>query len=1190
MPFDDNPLWYKDALIYQLHVRSFADYDDDGVGDFQGLTSKLDYLQDLGITTIWLLPFYPSPLKDEGYDIADYTNVHPMYGKLQDFRTFLEKAHQLDLRVITELVINHTSDQHPWFQRARRSPPGSHWREFYVWSDTPDRYREARIIFKDFEFSNWAWDPLARSYYWHRFYSHQPDLNFENPAVQDEILKVVDFWFAMGVDGMRLDAIPYLYEREGTNCENLPETHAFLKRLRAHVDANYENRMLLAEANQWPEDAVVYFGDDDECHMSFHFPLMPRMFIAIRMEDRFPIVETLSHTPAIPPLSQWALFLRNHDELTLEMVTAEERSFMYRTYAREQRARINLGIRRRLAPLLQNDRRQIELLNGLLFSLPGTPVIYYGDEIGMGDNIYLGDRDGVRTPMQWSHERNAGFSRANPQRIYQPVIIDPQYHYEAVNVETQRTNPYSLLQWMKHLIATRKHHRAFSRGSVEFLAPDNTKVLAFLRSYEDKNEDEREEERLLIVFNLSRFVQCVELDLSPYEGMLPLELFGRTEFPPIGELPYFLTLGPYGFYWFALIRPEERPQEQHELYGRETAPLLCVAEDWTTLFSGGQATAALEEILPAYIRRRRWFGERTRSIQSAEMVEMIPMSYQDANAQPATGYITFVQIEYLEGDREIYVVPFTIARGEEAEHLWETYPQIVAARVRVGEETGEEDRILYDGLRNSHFAAMLLESIAQHRLFRGTSGEILAFPVRPFQSVSDSFRIAIAPAGGAQRSWPHHEETEGEAGYQVATDGPDADEGYAPPVMTSDSNSTTVIYDERVILKFFRRVEPGINPDLEIGRFLTERVSAARAPMVHGAMEYAQKGSEPITLGVVREFVPNQGNAWHDMQRRLAPYLERARDYAARHPKTFSLPTMPLLDLADPTAPIPPAPEQENHTTRDLIGDTLDVARLLGQRTAEMHVALSQETDDETFVPEPFTDFFQRPFYHAVLGLMDRNFQLLRRQEGQFPTDVRNEARYVLEHEQTVRAFFHPFRDRKITAMRIRCHGNYHLGQVLCTDGDFMIIDFEGEPTRSLDERRTKNSPLSDVAGMLRSFHYAAAVALLKWQEQRTQEGKNTSGGNTASHTEGASRRQREWAWVHFWYREVSVAFLRAYFDAVNESPLLIQTREESQVLLNAYLLERALYELGFELHHRPEWATIPLRGIWHLLENERCP
>ena len=543
-PIGANPQWYKDAIIYEARVRSFFDSNGDGYGDFRGLASKLDYLQDLGVTALWLLPFYPSPMRDDGYDIADYTDVHQEVGALSDFEFFLEQAHARGLRVITELVLNHTSDQHPWFKRARRAPPGSTDRDFYVWSDTPERYREARIIFKDFEPSNWAWDPVARAYFWHRFYAHQPDLNFENPAVHEALFGVVDFWFGKGVDGLRLDAVPYLYEAEGTNCENLPQTHAFLKRLRAHVDARFSDRMLLAEANQWPEDAVAYFGNGDRCHMAFHFPLMPRMFMANRMEDRFPLIDILNQTPSIPENAQWATFLRNHDELTLEMVTDEERDYMYRVYAEDPQARVNLGIRRRLAPLLGNDRRRIELMNALLFALPGTPVIYYGDEIGMGDNIYLGDRNGVRTPMQWNQDRNAGFSAANPQRLYLPLVADPENHPAAVNVEAQQNNPTSLLWWMRRLIGAARRSPSLSRGDIEFLYPENRKVVAFLRTFED--------DRTLVVANLSRSAQFVELDLSRFDGRQPVELIGRVAFPRIGQLPYLLTLGPHDFLWFEL--------------------------------------------------------------------------------------------------------------------------------------------------------------------------------------------------------------------------------------------------------------------------------------------------------------------------------------------------------------------------------------------------------------------------------------------------------------------------------------------------------------------------------------------------------------------------------------------------------------------------------------------------------------
>ncbi|MDX5348895.1 MAG: maltose alpha-D-glucosyltransferase, partial [Hymenobacteraceae bacterium] len=541
---NDNLRWYKDAIIYELHIKAFFDSNGDGIGDFEGLIKKLDYLEDLGVTAIWVLPFYPSPLRDDGYDIADYYAINPSYGNIKQFKHFMDEAHKRGLKVITELVINHTSDQHPWFQRARRAEPDSPERNFYVWTDDPNDYNLVRIIFQDYEASNWTWDPVAKAYYWHRFFHHQPDLNYDNPAVQKEVFKMLDFWLDMGVDGFRLDAVPYLFEREGTNCENLPETHEFLKKLRKHVDEKYPGRMLLAEANMWPEDSASYFGNGDECHMNYHFPIMPRMFMAVKMEDRYPLIDILDQTPEIPESCQWAMFLRNHDELTLEMVTDEERDYMYKVYTKDPMARINLGIRHRLAPLLDNNRSKIELMNVLLFSLPGTPVIYYGDEIGMGDNYYLGDRDGVRTPMQWSADRNAGFSQANPQQLYLPVIIDPEYKFEAINVETQQQNTNSLLWWMKRSIAMRKRYKAFGRGDIKFLSPSNSKVLVFLRRYED--------EIILVVANLSRFAEAVEMDLSEYKDYIPVEVFSQNKFPGIKEELYTITLAPHGYYWFQL--------------------------------------------------------------------------------------------------------------------------------------------------------------------------------------------------------------------------------------------------------------------------------------------------------------------------------------------------------------------------------------------------------------------------------------------------------------------------------------------------------------------------------------------------------------------------------------------------------------------------------------------------------------
>src|SRR5262249_35236659 len=626
------------------------------------------------------------PLRDDGYDIADYTAVHPSYGTVNDFRAFLREAHRRGIRVISELVLNHTSDQHAWFQRARRARPGSPARKFYVWNDTIEKYREASIIFKDFETSNWTWDSSANQYYWHRFYHHQPDLNFESADVRRSLLAVVNFWLGMGVDGMRLDAVPYLYERDGTNCENLPETHQFLKTLRKKVDERFRNRMLLAEANQWPEDAIAYFGGGEECHMAFHFPVMPRMFMALRMEDRFPIIDILAQTPQLPEGCQWALFLRNHDELTLEMVTDEERDYMYRAYAHDPQMRINLGIRRRLSSLLGKDWNRIELMNALLFSLPGTPVLYYGDEIGMGDNIYLGDRNAVRTPMQWSADRNAGFSRTSPHRLYLPIIVDPDSHYEAFNVEAQQNNQYSMLWWMKRLIAMRKRYKAFGRGTLEFLYPENHRVLAFIRRYRD--------EVILVIANLSRFVQYVGLDLSAFKGTTPVELFGRAEFPQVGESPYFLSIGAHSFYWF-LLMPAGKAVEHGA--GSRTPVDITVQENWTNVFSG-RARTSLEEALIGYLKSQRWFGGKARQVKSATFVDTVPLSSASAEAM-----ITQIRVEYTEEDPEIYIVPLTFANGERATQISESSPKSILAHLTIRDRSEDKTGYLYDAVIDKDF-------------------------------------------------------------------------------------------------------------------------------------------------------------------------------------------------------------------------------------------------------------------------------------------------------------------------------------------------------------------------------------------------------------------------------------------------------------------------------------------------------
>src|SRR5690348_15981808 len=655
------------------------DSNGDGIGDFVGLTSKLDYIQQLGVNVVWLLPFYPSPLKDDGYDIADYRNVHPRYGTREDFKVFLDEAHRRGLKVITELVINHTSDQHPWFQAARRAPEGSRKRGYYVWSDTDQKYKGTRIIFTDTEQSNWTFDSVAKQYFWHRFFSHQPDLNFDNPHVTRAVLKILQSWADLGVDGFRLDAIPYLVEREGTNCENLPETHLVLKQIRAHLDARYNNRMLLAEANQWPEDVRPYFGDADECHMAFHFPLMPRMYMAIAQEDRQPLVEIMQQTPEIPSLCQWAIFLRNHDELTLEMVTSRERDYMYRMYAADARARLNLGIRRRLAPLLENDIERIKLMNSLLLTMPGSPIIYYGDEIGMGDNFYLGDRNGVRTPMQWSPDRNAGFSRADPQQLYLPPIMDPIYGYDAVNVEAQMRDRSSLLNWMKRMLQVRKTSQAFGRGTLRIVRTGNRKVFVYLRSHG--------EDTVLCVVNLARSAQPVEINLSEFKGAVPIELLGSTPFPPIGELPYFLTLPGYGFYWFRLSREASAPAWHDERLAPEDLPVMVLVDGWNSFFPervpewrsdlSSKLRAQLEnKVLPSYVAAQRWYGSKGAPILRAQLND-----FADWQTQQGRWLLSVFDVEN-KADTSRYFIPLTLAFEDVDEARLHRLQPGAVARVR----------------------------------------------------------------------------------------------------------------------------------------------------------------------------------------------------------------------------------------------------------------------------------------------------------------------------------------------------------------------------------------------------------------------------------------------------------------------------------------------------------------------------
>jgi maltose alpha-D-glucosyltransferase / alpha-amylase len=1082
-----DPLWYKDAVIYELHVKTFRDSDGDGIGDFRGLIEKLDYLQELGVTTVWLLPFYPSPLRDDGYDIADYFDVNPHYGTLDDFRAFLDAAHQRGLRVITELVINHTSDQNPWFQKSRKAAPGSPEREFYLWSDTPEKYTEARIIFKDFETSNWAWDPVAKAYYWHRFYSHQPDLNFDNPAVHEAVEKVCDYWLEMGVDGLRLDAVPYLYEREGTNCENLPETHVYLKKLRAHVDEKFPGRMLLAEANQWPEDAVAYFGKGDESHMSFHFPLMPRMFMALQMEDRFPIIDILDQTPPIPDNCQWAMFLRNHDELTLEMVTDEERDYMWRVYANDPTARINLGIRRRLAPLLANSRRKIELLNTMLFSMPGTPIIYYGDEIGMGDNIYLGDRNGCRTPMQWSPDRNAGFSRANPQRLHLPVIIDPEYHYEAINVENQQKNLSSLLWWMRRVIAMRKNFKAFSRGTLEFLYPDNAKILAFLRRYEH--------ETVLVVVNLSRFAQPVELDLSRFSGCVPVEIFSRNRFPLLKKSPYHLTLGPHSHYWFVL----QGQTEGRRATKKRVVPTMRASADVSAALNDSVRVQLENEILPDYIRNCRWFAAKARTLRHMRMREQSSVGSEATAAQ-----IWFVEVSYLDGPDEFYVLPIKLATGDAARAVLQNAPQAVIARF-----DADSDAILFDGVWDSDFREKLFRLMLDRQHASGRNGRVVG-------TLSPHFAAEVAEIPKST-------------------------------VLGVEQSNSSILFGNQFYLKLYRKLEDGVNPEVEVTRFLTERAGFPNVPAFAGAIEYRRDKSEPSVVCLLQLAVSAEGDAWTLTLDSLGRFYERVLGRKADLQQQIATPGVRFDELVG--------------------GVYVERVKLLGQRTGELHLALASAPDDRVFAPEPFNAMAQRSVYQSMRALVRRTTELLGKKLDDLPEKFRDEAREVLATENEVLEREKRLLDRKTNAAKIRIHGDYHLGQLLYTGKDFIILDFEGEPARPLSERKLKRSPLRDVAGMMRSFQYAAYSAL--WQP--------------AMRVEDVPFLEK---WADLWYRHVSSVFLQSYLRTTHGALFMPQNADDLQVMLEAYLLDKAVYEIGYELNNRPDWVVIPIRGIKHILKS----
>ncbi|MGZ7079839.1 MAG: putative maltokinase, partial [Thermoanaerobaculia bacterium] len=885
----------------------------------------------------------------------------------------------------------------------------------------------------------------------------------------------------------RLDAIPYLYEREGTTCENLPETHEFLKKIRRHLDSKYENRMLLAEANQWPEDTRPYFGDGDECHMAFHFPVMPRLYMALAMEDHFPIVDIMAQTPPIPENCQWALFLRNHDELTLEMVTEEDRDYMWRTYAADRQARINLGIRRRLAPLMGNHRGRIHVMNGLLFSMPGTPIIYYGDEIGMGDNIYLGDRNGVRTPMQWSADRNAGFSRANPQKLYLPVIIDPQYHYEQVNVESQQNSPYSLLWWMKRLIAIRKRYRAFGRGTMEFIHTDNRKVVAYVRRYED--------EIILVVANLSRLVQCFDLDLAQFRGMVPVELSGGTRFPEVGERPYFLNLGPFAFYWFALAK-----QSTEALTLTTDAPTIS-ARNWSEVFAGRNRDALAAAIL-RYLRSRRWFAGKARTVTSLTLRDRIPMSR-------ASIWLALVEVEYADGTPETYLLPLAMRPGMRRGD--DEMRAMLIARLR-------DNCVLYEPVGDEAFTSALLDVIGRRKNLKGERGVVSGDPTPSFKSLRG--------------------------------DGP-----LEAQVLKTEQSNTAIVYGQRLFLKLFRKLERGVNTDLEMTTFLNEETSFRSAPRVAGSLQYETAANEePAVLAILQGYTENSGDAWTYTLDAIGRYFERFLSDSAAERVAKSFPAEPAFALAQ---------KPSSELAQELIGAYLSDASLLGKRTAEMHLALASRDDIPSFAPEPFTPHYQRSIYQLVRQQAVQTLQLIRRKAKDQP-----EAKELLERESDLQKRIRQILDRRITGFRIRTHGDYHLGQVLRSGNDFVIIDFEGEPSRPLGERRIKRSALRDIAGMLRSFHYAPhAVVFGQAAPIREEDAAKLENG------------------IRFWHRWVGAAFLRTYLAESAGGRHLPGSLEEAEVLLDSYLIEKALYEIGYELNNRPDWVRIPLRGVLDLIK-----
>jgi maltose alpha-D-glucosyltransferase/alpha-amylase len=1092
--FIKDPLWYKDAVIYQVHVKSYFDSNNDGIGDFPGLISKLDYIAELGVNTIWLLPFYPSPRRDDGYDIADYRGVHSDYGTMADAKRFIAQAHKRGLRVITELVINHTSDQHPWFQKARAAKPGSKARDFYVWSDSDQKYDGTRIIFLDTEKSNWTWDPVAGQYFWHRFYSHQPDLNFDNPAVMEAVLEVMRYWLDMGIDGLRLDAIPYLIERDGTNNENLPETHQVLKQIRAEIDANYPDRMLLAEANQWPEDTQLYFGDKkgddgDECHMAFHFPLMPRMYMAVAQEDRFPITDILRQTPEIPAHCQWAIFLRNHDELTLEMVTDRERDYLWNYYAADRRARINLGIRRRLAPLVQRDRRRVELLNSMLLSMPGTPTLYYGDEIGMGDNIYLGDRDGVRTPMQWSIDRNGGFSRADPASLVLPPIMDPLYGYQSVNVETQNNDPHSLLNWTRRMLTVRKQQKAFGRGTLKMLSPTNRRILAYTREY---TGPDGKTEIILCVANVSSAAQAAELELSPYTGMVPVEMLGGAAFPPIGHLMYLLTLPPYGFYWFLLATENQMPSWHVEpAKSMPDFPTLVLKKRLEELLDEPLRSTMEQVSLAVYLPKRRWFAGKDKAIDKVHIAYAV--RFGDAQRP-----VLLSEIEVTSGEEQVrYQLPFGFLAED---NISSALPQQLAlARVRRGRQVG----LVTDAFTLEPFIRAVVQGMQADTVLPCNDGELR------FEHTPEITRLGL--------------NNESEVRY-----------------LSAEQSNSSVVVGGSLVLKMIRRVSTGIHPELEMGAYLTAAGFKHISPLLGSVMRVDKDGQQNLLM-IAQGYLSNQGDAWewtqNNLERAVRDELSHGRSDVDQH---FNA----LLELSD-------------------------FSGLLGQRLGEMHQILAAATDNPDFAVETTSVKDSQASGKSIAAQMELALQLLEEQKGQLEKADQQLVSELLSKRKQVLAHIQALAKRSTGGLRLRVHGDLHLGQVLVVKGDAYLIDFEGEPARSLIERRAKYSPFKDVSGVLRSFDYAAAMAVRNAQ-------------SVDSSPQATNARQ---VVAQTYLMQAREAFINGYGSATQGMAHAWKDPQGEQAALELFTLEKTAYEVVYEARNRPNWLAVPLQGLRGLLD-----